>query len=76
MRYPAGLRGRPHRHSAAHTIVVLQGRLRANGTSVGPHADAHFPAGEVMHHEAAGDEPCLFVLIFRGTFDVDVVESG
>jgi quercetin dioxygenase-like cupin family protein len=76
VRYPAGTRGRPHRHTAAHTIVVLQGRLRANGREVGPHAYAHFPAGEVMHHEAAGDEPCLFVLIFHGAFDVEVVEGG
>jgi len=75
VRYPAGLRGRPHRHTAAHTIVVLDGRLRANGAVIGPHAYAHFPAGEVMHHEAAADEPCLFVLIFHGAFDVAVVDG-
>lgn len=59
--FDAGI-GTAHRHTAAHTIVVRQGRLRASGREVGPQAYAHFPAGEVMHHEAAGDEPCLFVL--------------
>ncbi len=27
---PAGLRAQCHRHTAAHTIVVLEGRLEAN----------------------------------------------
>jgi quercetin dioxygenase-like cupin family protein len=76
IRYPAGLQGRPHRHTAAHTIVVLEGRLRANGEVIGPHAYAHFPAGEVMHHEAADDSGCLFVLMFHGPFDVEVVADG
>ena len=31
IRYPEGLRSLPHRHSAAHTIVVLEGALEANG---------------------------------------------
>ncbi len=75
VRYPAGLRGRAHRHGAAHTIVVLDGRLRANGIEIGPHAYAHFPAGEVMHHEAAGEAACLFVLVFHGPFDVEVVSD-
>lgn len=71
IRYPAGLRGRPHRHTAAHTIVVLEGSLEANGQVVGPGSYAHFPAGEVMHHQPAGDGRCLFVLIFDGPFDVE-----
>ena len=36
IRYPAGLRGRMHRHTAAHTFVVLEGRLDANGHVIGP----------------------------------------
>jgi quercetin dioxygenase-like cupin family protein len=31
VRYPAGLRARHHRHSAAHTIIVLDGAMQANG---------------------------------------------
>lgn len=73
IRYPAGLRGRVHRHTAAHTIVVLEGRLEANGQVIGPGAYAHFPPGEAMRHAAAEDAPCLFVILFHGPFDVQVV---
>lgn len=73
IRYPAGLRAHRHRHSAAHTIVVLEGRLAANDEVVGPGAYAHFPAGEPMFHAPAGDEGCLFVIIFHGPFDVEPV---
>jgi quercetin dioxygenase-like cupin family protein len=78
VRYPAGLTGRPHQHTAAHTIIVLEGRLEANGRVIGPGSYAHFPAGEVMRHQAAGDCPCLFVLLFHGPFDVRLAdrESG
>ena len=55
VRYPAGLKGRPHQHTAAHTIIVLEGQLDANGRVIGPGSYAHFPAGEVMRHQAAGD---------------------
>jgi quercetin dioxygenase-like cupin family protein len=72
VRYPAGLRGRPHQHAAAHTIVVLEGQLEANGRVIGPGSYAHFPAGQVMRHQAAGDAPCLFVLLFHGPFDVQL----
>lgn len=73
VRYPASTRGRLHRHSAAHTIVVLDGRLEANGRVVGPGAYAHFPAGEPMLHEATDDGSCLFVLLFHGAFDVEAL---
>ena len=75
VRYPAGLRGRPHQHTAAHTIVVLDGQLDANGRVIGPGSSAHFPAGEVMRHQAAGDVPCLFVLLFHGPFDVRLADE-
>jgi quercetin dioxygenase-like cupin family protein len=74
VRYPAGLQGRLHEHSAAHTIVVLDGRLEANGQIIGPRAYAHFPAGQPMRHQTAGDEPCLFVILFHGAFDIRVVD--
>jgi quercetin dioxygenase-like cupin family protein len=75
VRYPAGLQGRVHRHSSAHTIVVLEGRLEANGRVVGPGAYVHFPAGEPMKHQAAGNEACLFIILFHGPFDVHIVED-
>lgn len=75
VRYPAGLRGRPHLHTAAHTIVVLEGQLDANGRVIGPGSYAHFPAGQVMRHQAAGDAPCLFVLLFHGPFDVRLADE-
>jgi quercetin dioxygenase-like cupin family protein len=73
VRYPAGLQGREHRHSAAHTIVVLEGRLEANGQVIGPGAYAHFPPGEPMRHQATDHGPCLFVLLFHGPFDVEIL---
>jgi len=75
IRYPAGTRGRLHRHSVAHTILVLEGRLDANGRVIGPGAYAHFPAGEAMRHQATGDGPCLFVVLFHGPFDVEIVDD-
>jgi len=71
VRYPAGLTALRHRHTAAHTIVLLDGRLAVNGETIGPGSYCHFPAGEPMHHAPAGDEPCLFVIIFDGPFDVE-----
>jgi quercetin dioxygenase-like cupin family protein len=75
IRYPAGLRAQEHRHTAAHTIVVLEGHLVANETVVGPGAYVHFPAGTVMRHAPAGESPCLFVTIFHGPFDVQPVDE-
>jgi quercetin dioxygenase-like cupin family protein len=74
IRYPAGLRAQRHRHTAAHTMIVLDGHLLANQTVVGPGAYVHFPAGTVMHHAPADDAPCLFVMIFDGPFDVHPAE--
>jgi quercetin dioxygenase-like cupin family protein len=73
VRYPAGLKARVHRHTAAHTIVVLSGRLNANGHIIGPGAYVHFPAGEPMRHAATDDADCLFVTIFRAPFDVEIL---
>ena len=73
VRYPVGVSGRLHRHTAAQTIVVLDGRLDANGRVIGPGGYAHFPAGEPMRHQPAGDDACLFVTIFHGPFDVEVL---
>jgi quercetin dioxygenase-like cupin family protein len=71
IRYPAGLGARLHRHTAAHTIVVLEGRLAVNDEVIGPGSYCHFPAGEPMFHAPAGHEGCLFVTIFHGPFDVE-----
>lgn len=73
-RYPSGLRANWHRHSAAHTMIVLEGRMEANGQVVEPPAYCHFPAGQPMHHAPAGEAGCLFVLIFHGPFDVEAVD--
>jgi quercetin dioxygenase-like cupin family protein len=75
IRYPAGVRGRVHRHTAAHTIVVLEGQLDANGQVIGPGAYVHFPAGEPMRHQATQDASCLFVILFHGPFDVAIVDG-
>jgi quercetin dioxygenase-like cupin family protein len=71
IRYPGGLRARLHRHTAAHTIVVLEGKLAVNDHVIGPGAYCHFPPGEAMFHAPADEEGCLFVTIFHGPFDVE-----
>ena len=71
VRYPAGVQGQWHRHTAAHTIVVLEGRLEVNGTVIGPGAYCHFPAGMPMRHLAAGAEPCLLLNLLHGPSDVE-----
>ncbi|HKC20115.1 MAG TPA: cupin domain-containing protein [Candidatus Dormibacteraeota bacterium] len=76
IRYPAGTKGRAHKHSATHTFIVLEGKLDANGEVIGPGSYAHFPAGEPMLHQATDEEPCLFVAIFHGPFDVHTVDDA
>jgi len=73
IRYPAGLVSKPHRHTNAHTIIVLEGRMEVNGQVVGPGAYCHFPARGVMHHAPASGESCVFVVIFDGPLDVEPV---
>jgi len=75
IRYPAGLRTRLHTHSASHAVVVLEGRLEVNGQVIGPHAYAHFPAGEAMVHAPADGGSCLFVIVFDGPVDAKVVDQ-
>jgi quercetin dioxygenase-like cupin family protein len=75
IRYPAGLRARSHRHTAAHTVVVLEGRLEANGQVIGPGSYCHFPASQPMHHAPADGGSCLFVTIFHGPFDVQALDG-
>lgn len=75
VRYPAGLRAAHHRHTAAHTIVVLAGRLSVDGRVVGPGSYVHLPAGVPMHHEPAAGDECVFVTIFDGPFDVEPLDE-
>jgi quercetin dioxygenase-like cupin family protein len=67
---PQGLRARPHRHSAAHTIIVLEGAMQLDGQLLRPGSYAHHPPGTVMHHAPAPGQHCLFLIIFHGPFDV------
>lgn len=75
IRYPGGLKAKRHRHTAAHTIIVLDGRLEADGQVVGPGAYCHFPAGVPMHHAGGDQEPCTFLILFDGPSDVEVLEG-
>jgi quercetin dioxygenase-like cupin family protein len=75
VRYPAGLKAKMHRHTAAQTIVVLEGRLAVNDEIIGPGAYCHFPPGEPMFHAPAGDDSCLFVTVFHGPSDVEPLDT-
>lgn len=70
VRYPKGMKAIRHTHTAAHSIVVIDGALTANGQRVRAGSYLHFPAGTVMHHEPAPGTHCLFITIFDGPFDV------
>jgi quercetin dioxygenase-like cupin family protein len=74
--YPPGLRARRHRHSAAHTIVVLEGTLEVGDVVLPAGSYAHFPASTAMRHEPSPGQDCLFVIIFDGPFDVEPLEDG
>jgi quercetin dioxygenase-like cupin family protein len=76
VRYPPGLQAQPHQHSTAHTFVVLEGALEANGRRVGPGSYCHFPARTVMHHAPAGEGGCLLVAIFDGPQDILAVAGS
>jgi quercetin dioxygenase-like cupin family protein len=75
VRYPPGLTAQRHRHTAAHTMIVLDGVLEANGELLPPGSYGHFPAGAPMQHGPAGGSSCLFVVIFDGPYDVTAVDE-
>jgi hypothetical protein len=70
IRYPPGLNAQSHRHTAAHTMVLIEGAMRVNGREVRAPSYIHFPGGELMHHAPAEGAGCQFVLIFDGPFDL------
>lgn len=74
VRYRVGTKAKRHRHSSAHTMIVVSGQLVVNGRTLGPGGYAHFPGGTTMLHEPAQHHDCTFVLLFDGPFDLRLVE--
>jgi quercetin dioxygenase-like cupin family protein len=70
IRYPIGLQAQWHTHSAAHTIIVLEGQLTANQQRMGPLSYCHFPAGTVMHHAPGGSQGWPLCDHLDGPYDV------
>jgi quercetin dioxygenase-like cupin family protein len=70
VRYRPGTKARAHRHSAAHTIIVLDGHMMVDGQLLGPGGYAHHPGDTTMLHEPAPGEGCTFVILFDGPFDL------
>jgi quercetin dioxygenase-like cupin family protein len=75
IRYPEGMKGRRHRHSVAHTILVLDGAIEIDGQVLGPGGYAHHPANTPMLHQAAPGHGTLFVIMFDGPFDVTILDD-
>lgn len=75
VRYPSGLQAQPHRHSAAHTIIVLEGAMEVDGQLLQPGSYAHHAAGTVMRHVPAPGQHSLFVIMFHGLFDLVPVKT-
>lgn len=76
VRYRPGTRALPHRHTAAHTIVVLDGHMMVDGQLLGPGGYAHHPGETTMLHEPAVDEGCTFVLLFDAPFDLQLADDS
>ena len=75
IRYPPNLAVRQHRHSAAHTIIVLDGAMTVDGQLLRGGSYVHFQADTVHHHAPALNQHCLFVIIFHGPFDVTPAQT-
>jgi quercetin dioxygenase-like cupin family protein len=73
--YVPGTVARWHRHSVAHTIMVLEGRLRVNDDVIGPGDLCRYPAGAAMRHEPAAGTGCRFLMIFEGVSDVALLDG-
>ena len=76
VRYRPGTKARLHRHTAAHTIIVLEGHMMVDGQLLDPGGYAHHPGGTTMLHEPAIDEGCTFVLLFDGPFDLRLADDS
>jgi anti-sigma factor ChrR (cupin superfamily) len=76
VRYRPGTTARSHRHTAAHTIIVLDGHLMVDGQRLGPGGYAHHPGDTTMLHEPAIGEGCTFVLLFDGPFDLRLSDDA
>jgi quercetin dioxygenase-like cupin family protein len=76
VRYRPGTQARRHRHSAAHTIVVVDGHMMVDGQLLGPGGYAHHPGDTTMLHEPAIDEGCTFVLLFDAPFDLQLLDDS
>ena len=74
VRYRPDTRARPHRHRAAHTIIVLAGHMTVDGQLLGPGGYAHHPGDTTMLHEPAKNEGCTFVLVFDAPFDLQLAD--
>lgn len=74
--YSPGTSAAWHRHSVAHTIVVLEGRLEVNGVSIGPGDLCRYPARTRMKHEPSAGSGCRFLMVFEGKSDVTLLEDA
>ena len=73
--YPAGYHTILHRHTIAHGMYVLNGRLQTNEGLLEPGDFIWFPEGTAMEHGAPQDSDCTVLFVTNGPFDIEYLEQ-
>ncbi len=73
--YPAGYNTVLHRHTIAHGMYVLSGRLQTSEGILEPGDFIWYPEGAAMEHGAPPDSDCTVLFITNGPFDIEYLQQ-
>lgn len=73
--YPRGMKTPWHRHTHAHGMYVLAGKIKTNKGLYGPGTFIWWPAGSVAEHGATATEDARMFFMTTGTFDLDFLDG-